>query len=274
MAIYEVHLGSWARVPNGAHGGDAVGDRYLTYRELADRLIPYVKEMGYTHIELLPVMEHPFSASWGYQVTGLLRADSRFGTPADFKAFVDACHQHGHRRHPRLGAGPLSQGRASGSRGSTAPRSSSTPIRGRASTATGARSSSTTGATRCATSCSPTRSSGCRSTTSTACAWTPSRRCSTWTTRATHGEWIPNRFGGRENLEAIDFIRAAQHADARRAARIDHDRRGVDGVAVGQPADVSRRPRFHLQVEHGLDERHPAVRQARIRSTAATITGT
>jgi 1,4-alpha-glucan branching enzyme len=88
MAIYEVHLGSWARVPHE-------NNRYLTYGELADRLIPYVKEMGYTHIELLPVMEHPFSGSWGYQVIGLYAPTSRFGTPADFKAFIDACHRNG-----------------------------------------------------------------------------------------------------------------------------------------------------------------------------------
>jgi 1,4-alpha-glucan branching enzyme len=88
MAVYEVHLGSWARVPEE-------GDRYLTYRELADRLVPYVKEMGYTHIELLPVMEHPFAGSWGYQVIGFYAPTSRFGPPADFKAFVDRCHQHG-----------------------------------------------------------------------------------------------------------------------------------------------------------------------------------
>ncbi|HTL46244.1 MAG TPA: 1,4-alpha-glucan branching protein GlgB [Vicinamibacterales bacterium] len=88
FAAYEVHLGSWARVPGE-------NNRYLTYREMADRLIPYVKEMGYTHIELLPVAEHPFSGSWGYQVTGYYAPTSRFGTPGDFKAFVDACHQHG-----------------------------------------------------------------------------------------------------------------------------------------------------------------------------------
>ena len=88
MATYEVHLGSWARIPEE-------GDRYLTYAELAQRLIPYVKEMGYTHIELLPVMEHPFSGSWGYQVTGFYAPTSRFGTPPQFKAFVDECHQHG-----------------------------------------------------------------------------------------------------------------------------------------------------------------------------------
>jgi 1,4-alpha-glucan branching enzyme len=88
MATYEVHLGSWARVPEE-------GDRYLTYAEIAARLIPYVKEMGYTHIELLPVMEHPFSGSWGYQVTGFYAPTSRFGTPRDFKMFVDECHRAG-----------------------------------------------------------------------------------------------------------------------------------------------------------------------------------
>ena len=88
MAIYEVHLGSWARIPEQK-------DRVLTYRELADRLVPYVKEMGYTHIELMPVMEHPFYGSWGYQVTGFYAPTARYGSPADFKAFVDACHQNG-----------------------------------------------------------------------------------------------------------------------------------------------------------------------------------
>ncbi|HSC29697.1 MAG TPA: 1,4-alpha-glucan branching protein GlgB [Vicinamibacterales bacterium] len=88
MAIYEVHLGSWAREHDGA-------GRHLTYLELAGRLIPYVKEMGYTHIELLPVMEHPFSGSWGYQVTGFFAPTSRFGPPSDLKAFIDACHQNG-----------------------------------------------------------------------------------------------------------------------------------------------------------------------------------
>jgi 1,4-alpha-glucan branching enzyme len=88
MAIYEVHLGSWARVPED-------GNRFLSYRELAGRLVPYVKDLGYTHIELLPVMEHPFSGSWGYQVLGFFAPTSRFGSPEDFKHFVDACHREG-----------------------------------------------------------------------------------------------------------------------------------------------------------------------------------
>jgi 1,4-alpha-glucan branching enzyme len=86
MNIYEVHLGSWKRHADGS---------YLTYLELIDTLIPYVKEMGYTHIELLPVTEHPYEGSWGYQVGCLFAPTSRFGTPHDFMAFVDACHREG-----------------------------------------------------------------------------------------------------------------------------------------------------------------------------------
>jgi 1,4-alpha-glucan branching enzyme len=88
MAIYEVHLGSWRRVPQD-------GFRYLTYRELGDTLVPYMRDMGYTHVELLPVMEHPYSGSWGYQVVGFFAPTSRFGSPDDFRYFVDRCHQFG-----------------------------------------------------------------------------------------------------------------------------------------------------------------------------------
>jgi 1,4-alpha-glucan branching enzyme len=88
MSVYEVHLGSWARVPEDAN-------RFLTYRELADRLVPYVQESGFTHVEFLPVMEHPFSGSWGYQVLGFFAPTSRFGPPEDFKYLVDAFHRAG-----------------------------------------------------------------------------------------------------------------------------------------------------------------------------------
>jgi 1,4-alpha-glucan branching enzyme len=88
LAFYEVHLGSWKRP-----GDDP--SRWLTYRELAHQLVEYCKEIGYTHIELMPVNEHPLSASWGYQTVGYYAATSRYGTPHDFMYFVDLCHQNG-----------------------------------------------------------------------------------------------------------------------------------------------------------------------------------
>ena len=89
MSIYEVHLGSWKRPDADS------ARRYLTYHELADELIPYIKDMGYTHIEVLPVSEFPFDGSWGYQPVGMFSPTSRFGDPDDFKYFVDQCHQNG-----------------------------------------------------------------------------------------------------------------------------------------------------------------------------------
>jgi 1,4-alpha-glucan branching enzyme len=88
MAIYEVHLGSWARVPEE-------GNRPLTYREIAPRLAQHLLDLGFTHVELLPVMEHPFDGSWGYQVSAYYAPTARFGSPDDFRFFVDTLHRHG-----------------------------------------------------------------------------------------------------------------------------------------------------------------------------------
>ena len=109
------------------------GDRFLTYRELAEQLVPYVRDMGFTHIELMPITEHPFDGSWGYQPIGLFAPTSRFGTPDDFRAFVDACHAAGHRRDRSTGCPAISRPTRTASRASTARRSTSTPIRARAS---------------------------------------------------------------------------------------------------------------------------------------------
>ncbi len=109
ISVYEAHLGSWLHAPSAepakqADGSDAPvvtvadlkpGARFLTYRELAAKLIPYVQEMGFTHIEVMPLAEHPFDGSWGYQVTGYFAPTSRYGSPEDFMYFVDQCHQHG-----------------------------------------------------------------------------------------------------------------------------------------------------------------------------------
>ncbi len=95
ISIYEVHLGSWRHIPERHQEGAVEEDRFMTYRELAHALAPYVKETGFTHVELLPVMEHPFDGSWGYQVTGYYAPTSRFGTPEDFQYFVDYMHQQG-----------------------------------------------------------------------------------------------------------------------------------------------------------------------------------
>ncbi|NLX09924.1 MAG: 1,4-alpha-glucan branching protein GlgB [Chloroflexi bacterium] len=86
MSIYEVHLGSWRRKHD---------DAWLTYRDLAEELVQYAKEMHYTHLELMPVAEHPLDASWGYQITGYFSATSRYGSPTDLMYFIDVCHQNG-----------------------------------------------------------------------------------------------------------------------------------------------------------------------------------
>lgn len=87
-SVYEMHIGSWKRVPEE-------GNRFLTYKELAEELPGYLKELNFTHVEFMPVMEHPFFGSWGYQVTGYFAPSSRFGTPDDFMALIDALHREG-----------------------------------------------------------------------------------------------------------------------------------------------------------------------------------
>ena len=88
VAIYEMHLGSWRRVPEE-------GNRSLSYRELASHLVDYLLDVGFTHVEFLPVMEHPFTGSWGYETTGYYAPTARYGTPDDFRYLVDCLHQNG-----------------------------------------------------------------------------------------------------------------------------------------------------------------------------------
>ena len=262
MAIYEVHLGSWARVPED-------GNRFLTYRELAARLVPYVKELGFTHIELLPVMEHPFSGSWGYQVLGFFAPTSRFGSPEDFKYFVDACHragigvildwvpghfpkdEHGLaalRRHGALRARRPAAGRAPGLGHADlqlrAQRGQELPAVERAVLAA-------------------------TSITSTACASTRSPRCSTSTTRAQEGQWIPNRYGGRENLEAISFLQRLNtltHGEQPGTITAAEESTVVSGR---QPPRASRRAGFTYKWNMGW--MHDMLRYAGLESRASPV---
>ena len=88
MSVYELHMGSWRRVPEQ-------GNRSLSYREIAEPLVRHVSSLGFTHIELMPLAEHPFYGSWGYQVSGYYAPTGRYGSPDDLRWFVDYCHQHG-----------------------------------------------------------------------------------------------------------------------------------------------------------------------------------
>jgi 1,4-alpha-glucan branching enzyme len=170
FTVYECHLGSWRTVPEE-------NDRPLTYRELAEQLPPYLNEHGFTHVEFLPVAEHPYAPSWGYQVSAYYAPTARASVSSS------------------TGCRPTSPRTTSPWPASTARPSTSTPTPVRASTPTGGRWSSTSAATRSATSCWPTPCSGWTSTTSTACGSTPWRRCCTSTTPARKANGSPTSSG-------------------------------------------------------------------------------
>ena len=259
MAIYEVHAGSWRRNP-------IEGLRSLSWRELAAELVPYVKKMGFTHIELLPVMEHPFRGSWGYQVTGYFAPTSRFGSPDDFRAFVDVCHQAGIGVILDWVPGHFPKDDYALARfDGTALYEHEDPRQGEHRDwgtlifnygRHEVRNFLLTNALFWLESLShrrPARGRGRVDAVSRLLApggrvaAEPLRR-----PRESRGDRLPPR---------------AERRHARAASGHRDDCRGVHGVARREPADVGGRPRLHVQVEHGLDARHPDLRRARIRSS-------
>ncbi len=258
MSVYEVHLGSWR--PG------------LGYRELAEQLTAYVVELGFTHVEFLPVMEHPFGGSWGYQVTGYYAPTARFGDPDDFRHLVDRLHAAGigvildwvpaHFPQRRVGAGPLRRHpavRAPRPAARRAPRLGHVRLRLRPPGG----------------------------------AQLPGRQRALLAATEFHVDGL--RVDAVASMLYLDYSRSRRPVDAQPVRRAGEpggdrvpaggqrdrlqappgradDRRGVDGLAGGHPADLRRRAGLRLQVEHGLDARHPALHRPRTRSTASTTT--
>ncbi len=255
LSIYEVHLGSWRRVPEAR-------DRMLTYAELADQLGAYVREMGYTHVELLPVMEHPFFGSWGYQVIGYFAPTRRYGTPQEFMAFVDRLHQQGigvildwvPAHFPR---DPHGLGTFDG-----------THLYEHADVRLGAHADWGTLIFNYG------RHEVANFLLDNALFWLDRYHADGLRVDAVAsmlyldysrppGQWIPNEFGGRENLAALAFLRRLNEVAHRGAAGDRRDRGGIDLMADGVAPDVPRRARLRLQMEHGLDARRARLHASR-----------
>ena len=195
-----MHLGSWRRNP-------LEDNRPLTYLELADELGDYVEDLGFTHVELMPVMEHPFAGSWGYQVTGYYAPTSRFGTPDDFRTLRRPAACARHRRDPRLGAGALPARRLGACAASTAP-----PLYEHADPRRGSHPDWGTLVFNFG------RSEVKNFLLSNALYWIKEHHADGIRVDAVAsmlyldysrkaGEWIPNEFGGREDLDAVEFLK-------------------------------------------------------------------
>jgi 1,4-alpha-glucan branching enzyme len=226
ISIYECHLGSWARVWED-------GNRYLSYAELAEKLIPYVRDMGFTHIELLPITEFPFDGSWGYQPVSLFAPTSRFGSPEDFAAFVDAAHRAGigiildwvpaHFPRDAHGLGMFDgthlYEHADPRQGFHQDWGTNIYNFGRAEVATFLVSNARYWVRRL-------HLDGLRVDAVASMLYLDySRRA---------GEWIPNRYGGNENLDAIEFIRRVNesvYADSEGAMMIAEESTAWPGVS-------------------------------------------
>jgi len=201
ISIYEFHPGSWKRDPSDP-------ERFLTFVEIADQLIPYVKELGFTHIELMPIMEHPLDESWGYQITGPFSVTSRYGTPQEFMYFVDLCHQHSIGvlldwvpAHFPMDAHSLARFDGTALYEHEDPRKGAHPDWGTFIYNYGRREVSNYLIASALFWLDKYHIDGLRVDAVASMLYLDYSR--------KDGEWIPNCYGGRENLEAIEFIRHA-----------------------------------------------------------------
>ena len=256
-----MHLGSWRHAP-GEH-------RSLSYREIAEPLVTYVTDMGYTHVELLPLMEHPFYGSWGYQTTGYFAPTSRYGAPGDLMELIDVLHQHGigvildwvpsHFPSDEHGLGFFDGTHlfehADPRKGFHPDWNSLIFNYDRHEVRSFLLSSAHFWFDRY-------HIDGLRVDAVASMLYLDYSRKA--------GEWVPNEHGGNENLGALRFLKSLNETAVRRVPRHRHVRRGVDGVADGVAPDRRGRPRLRLQVGHGLDARHARVLRARTRSTGGT----
>ena len=255
ISIYEVHLGSWRRRTDE-------GNRHLSYLELAETLVPYVVEMGYTHIELLPVAEHPFEGSWGYQVTNYYAPTSRFGTPDEFRHFIDACHRAGIGvimdwvpAHFPKDAHALAEFDGTDLYEHMDPRQGEHQDWGTLIFNYG-------------------RSEVRNFLIGNALFWLDKYHIDGLRVDAVAsmlyldysrkpGQWIPNVYGGRENLDAIYFLKRFNEVCYERFPGImTIAEESTDWPGVSRPT-LPGRPRVRVQMEHGLDARFPGIHEPR-----------
>ena len=250
ISIYECHLGSW-RLTQDAEGGW----RPLTYREAAEVLPGYLADLGFTHVEFLPVAEYPFSGSWGYQVTGYYAPTARFGTPDDFRYLVDRLHQAGVGvlvdwvvGHFPKDDWALARFDGTALYEHADPRLGEHPDWGTLVFNYGRHEVRNFLLANALYWIEEFHLDGLRVDAVASMLYLDySRR---------EGEWVTNRFGGRENLEAIDFIKEVNAVVYRDHPGGHAGGGGVHGLAGGLPPDLPGRARLRVQVEHGLDERH------------------